>query len=118
MTWQPTSVPPSVAEALSDTALRPMTRLAMWYLVSRLDLQEFREVKTLSLAAEMKIEDVTAGRCLRDLVAAGYIELHPILKPRAFRLYWSRRRPSDVVRSPSSKEKRSRTKDSEQTSAD
>lgn len=87
------SVPRVVEQAMEDRALRPVDRLAMWYLSRHyLDFHEFREVKTTALAAMMGIEDQTAGRALRTLVARGYLdEQRGDRRSRAFRMPWSRR---------------------------
>lgn len=98
MTSPMQAVPPVVAEALGDTSLPPFARLAMWHLASRLDVHEFREVKIISLAHEMRCKDVTGGEVVRRLIAEGYLDLHPKRKPRALRLPWTRRRPGDALR--------------------
>jgi hypothetical protein len=87
------SVPRVVEQAMEDAALRPIDRLAMWYLSRHyLDLVEFREVKTTSLASAMGIEDQTAGRALRALIERGYLdEQRKSRRARAFRLPWCRR---------------------------
>lgn len=85
------STPLVVAQALDDTSLPPVARLTMWYLRQRLDLIEFREVYTVSVAAEMRVEPQSAGRALRLLTENGYLEEHEKRRPRAFRFPQSRR---------------------------
>lgn len=86
------SVPRVVEQALDDVQLPPVARLMMWHLAKRLDLFEYREVKNASIAAEMRIEDQTAGRALRVLVDRGYLdERRGHRRARAFRMPWSRR---------------------------
>lgn len=87
------SVPRVVEQALEDRSLRPVDRLAMWYLARHyLDFYEFREVKTTALAKLMGIEDQTAGRALRALVDRGYLDCQQgDRRARAFRMPWSRR---------------------------
>lgn len=86
-------LPRVVEQALDDRALRPVDRLAMWYLAKHyLDFYEFREVKTVALAVTMGIEDQTAGRALRTLVGRGYLDERTAgRRARAFRMPWSRR---------------------------
>jgi len=87
------SVPRVVEQALDDQSLRPVERLAMWYLCRHyLDFHEYREVKTTSLAKHMGIEDQTAGRALRTLVDRGYLDQQRgDRRARAFRMPWTRR---------------------------
>ena len=84
-------LPTVVSQALDDRALTPTARLAMWYLVKRLDVVEYREVYVESLAHEMGIQDTTCGQALRLLIARGYLDEHTKRKPRALRFPWSRR---------------------------
>jgi DNA-binding MarR family transcriptional regulator len=85
------SVPRVVEQALDDVTLTPSARLMMWHLAKRLDWFEFREVKCASLAAEMRIEDQTASRALKLLLARGYLdEQRGPRRARAFRMPWSR----------------------------
>jgi hypothetical protein len=92
------AVVPSVAEAMRDHQLPHVTRVALWHLMARLDVHEYREVKVASLAVEMRIKERTANDALLRLAHAGYLEMHHKQRPRAFRLLWSRRRVDDVVR--------------------
>ncbi len=85
------TVPTVVMQALDDTRLPPMARLCMWHLTRHLDVIEYREVKVVALAHEMRCKDVTAGQMLRRLIADGYLDEHHIRKPRALRLPQSRR---------------------------
>lgn len=85
------SVPLVVMQALDDNSLPPMARICMWRLMRYLDCHEFREIKALTLAHEAGCKDVTAGEMIRLLIAAGYLDEHPVRKPRALRLPVSRR---------------------------
>jgi len=85
------SVPRVVEQALDDMSLPPTARLMMWHLAKRLDLFEYREVYTESIAREMRIKHNTASVTLDTLVARGYLDDSLKRKPRAFRLPWSRR---------------------------
>jgi DNA-binding MarR family transcriptional regulator len=87
------SVPRVVEQAMEDRSLRPVDRLAMWYLSRHwLDFHEFREVKTTALASQMGIEDQTAGRSLRTLVERGYLDgQQGDRRSRSFRMPWTRR---------------------------
>ena len=87
------SVLPSVSEAMRDHRLPHTTRVMLWFLMSRLDLHEYREVKVMSLAHEMRIKERTANDALLRLAREGYIDMHHKQRPRAFRLLWSRRSP-------------------------
>lgn len=84
-------IPFVVTQALDDTALPPMARLCMWHLVRYLDTHEYREVKVLGLAHEMRCRHETAGQMVRRLIADGYLDEHHIRKPRALRFPSSRR---------------------------
>ena len=84
-------LPLVVHQALRDRRLRPVDRLAMYCLSDLLDFTEYREVKSTVVASLMGIEDQTAGRALRSLVAAGYLDEHSKRRPRAYRMPWSRR---------------------------
>ena len=83
-------MPLVVQQALSDRQLRPVDRLAMFFLAALLDFNDYREVKVMSLASTMGVEEQTAGRAIRTLVARGYLDQHAKRKPRAFRMPWSR----------------------------
>jgi hypothetical protein len=85
------SLVPVVSQALGDVTLPHTARLMMWHLAQRLDLVEFREVYTDSIAAEMRIKPNTASVTLDTLVSRGYLDESGKRKPRAFRLPWSRR---------------------------
>jgi Fic family protein len=87
------SVPRVVEQAMEDRLLRPADRIAMWYLARHfLDFHEFRLVKVAALASLMGVEDQTAGRALRTLVARGYLDEQAAdRRSRAFRMPWTRR---------------------------
>lgn len=87
-------LPVSIMQAMDDVHLTQTARLAMWHLRLRLDVIEFREVKLISLASEMRMEERNIGNALMLLVARGYLEQTKRRKPREFRLLWSRR-PKD-----------------------
>jgi hypothetical protein len=91
-------MPMVVIQALDDVRLPPLARLCMWHLTKRLDVHEYREVKIISLAHEMRCKDVSAGEVVRRLIADGYLDEHHIRKPRALRFPISRR--SSVSREP------------------
>lgn len=84
-------LPVSIMQAMDDVHLTQTARLAMWHLRLRLDIIEFREVKLISLASEMRMEQRNIGNALALLVARGYLEQTTRRKPREFRLFWSRR---------------------------
>jgi hypothetical protein len=85
-------IPTVVLQALDDTQLPHVARLAMWHLRLRLDLLEYREVKGESLAAEMRVKERTALDALALLTARGYLDMRPMLRrSRGYRLLWSRR---------------------------
>lgn len=87
-------VPPSVENALEDTSLRPVQRLAMWHIAAGfLSVEEFRPLKSSALAAAIGVEDQTAARALRELSARGYLVSSPVVPSRhkAYRLPWTRR---------------------------
>jgi hypothetical protein len=88
-------LPVSIMQAMDDVHLTQTARLAMWHLRLRLDVVEYREVKLISLASEMREKERNIGNALALLVARGYLEQTAKRKPREFRLLWSRRR-SDV----------------------
>ncbi|MEQ1693779.1 MAG: BlaI/MecI/CopY family transcriptional regulator, partial [Gemmatimonas sp.] len=81
---------PAISQALDDVSLPHAARLVMWHLGKRLDVTHFREVKTDSLASEMRLKPNTVFKSLRQLVARGYLEEHTKRKPRAYRMPWSR----------------------------
>lgn len=91
-------VPRVVLQALDDTRLTHVARLAMWHLQSRLDVVEYVEVKVAALAFEMRVKERTTGNALRELIERGYLLEHESRKPRAYRFPWSRRRPDTVSR--------------------
>ncbi|MFN8992230.1 MAG: hypothetical protein ACK5X3_00950 [Pseudomonadota bacterium] len=84
-------LPMVVVQALDDVQMPPLARLCMWHLTKRLDTIEYREVKIVSLAHEMRCKDVSAGEVVRRLIADGYLDEHRIRKPRALRFPISRR---------------------------
>lgn len=89
-------LPVVVRQALDDVQLPPTARLMMWHLVVWLDLVEYRELKGITIAHDMRIRETTAGQTLTLLVQRGYLDEAPTGgrggRPRAFRLPFSRRR--------------------------
>ena len=81
----------AVQQALDDVSLPPAARLTMWHISKRLTMTAFSEVKTESLAHEMRVMDTTVGKMMTILVERGYLDESGKKKPRAFRLPWSRR---------------------------
>jgi len=87
-------IPTAVRQALDDVHLPPSARLMMWHLTGWLDLVEWRELKSVTLAHEMRIKECTAGRSLSLLVERGYLDERP-RRPgcvRSFRMPLCRRR--------------------------
>jgi hypothetical protein len=87
----PRDLPWVVRQALDDTTLPALARLTMWHLSRYLDTHEYRELKVVALAHEMRCKDVTCAQNLRLLLAKGYLDEHKTRKPRALRLPASRR---------------------------
>lgn len=87
----PRDVPWVVRQALDDVSLPALARLTMWHLGRYLDTHEYRELKVVSLAHEMRCKDVTAAQNIRLLLARGFLDQHPVRNPRALRLPVSRR---------------------------
>lgn len=83
-------LPVVVIQALDNTQLPAVARLAMWHLRERLDVVHYVPVKVASLAASMRIQERTVNNALLRLVQDGYLDMHPKQKPRAFRFPWSR----------------------------
>ena len=81
----------AVQQALDDVSLPPAARLTMLHISKRLTMTAFSEVKTESLAHEMRVMDTTVGKMMTILVERGYLDESGKKKPRAFRLPWSRR---------------------------
>lgn len=79
-------IPTAVAQALSDTTLSPVCRLAMWHIRRRLDHLSYQPVKVASLAAEMQVNERTLSDSLRRLVSDGYLDTDGNRRPRAYRL--------------------------------
>jgi hypothetical protein len=87
----PRDLPWVVRQALDDTSLPALARLTMWHLSRYLDTHEYRELKVLALAHEMRCRDESAAKSIRQLLAKGYLDQHPKRNPRALRLPYSRR---------------------------
>jgi hypothetical protein len=89
-------IPVVVRQALDDTQLPPSARLMMWHVQAWLDFAEYRELKGVAIAHEMRIRETTAGQTLTLLVRRGYLDERGGSgrggKARAFRLPFSRRR--------------------------
>lgn len=87
----PRDLPWVVRQALDDTSLPALARLTMWHLGRHLDTHEYRELKVLALAHEMRCKDVTCAQNIRILLERGYLDQHKVRNPRALRLPYSRR---------------------------
>jgi hypothetical protein len=92
----PQGVPIVVRQALDDVQLPPSARLMMWHVQAWLDFHEYRALKGITLAHEMRIRETTASKALSLLVDRGYLDESADGgrggRARAFRLPFSRRR--------------------------
>jgi hypothetical protein len=87
----PRDLPWVVRQALDDTTLPALARLTMWHLSRYLDTHEYRELKVVAFAHDMRVKDNTCAKNIRLLLTKGYLDQHRKRKPRALRLPSSRR---------------------------
>lgn len=84
---------PALRDAANDMRLQgPPLSIYLHLLYEVLDLRDFRSVKRIVLARQLKISEKTAQRALSLLVDRGYIERGPVdvTEARTYRLVYSR----------------------------
>jgi hypothetical protein len=85
-------LPMVIVQALDDRRLARVSRGVMWKLRLRLDFLEFRPLKMELVAFDVGIKPQQAGRAMRELVQAGYLDQQPgAVRPGCYRMPWSRR---------------------------